>query len=87
LESPDRSIIESDSEVTIPNGTHILKGIVHGKTIELDQEPGLPDGQAVSVTVLPSTPTGEGLRRSFASWADGADDLDAFLDQVRRDLI
>ena len=31
----------------------ILKGIVHGKTIELEQEPGLPDGQEVSVVVQP----------------------------------
>ena len=30
-----------------------MKGIVHGKTIELDEEPGLPDGQEVSVTVEP----------------------------------
>jgi len=29
----------------------IFKGVVHGKTIELDQEPGLPDGQKVSVQV------------------------------------
>src|SRR5580700_6388145 len=30
-----------------------MKGVVHGKVIELDQEPGLPDGQEVSVTVEP----------------------------------
>ena len=30
-----------------------LTGIVHGKVIELEQEPGLPDGQAVSVTLQP----------------------------------
>jgi hypothetical protein len=28
-----------------------LRGIVRGKVIELDQEPGLPDGQEVSVTL------------------------------------
>jgi hypothetical protein len=35
-----------------------LKGIVHGKVIELDQEPGLPDGQEVSVTLqsIPEAP-------------------------------
>jgi hypothetical protein len=27
------------------------KGVVHGKTIELDREPGLPDGQKVCVQV------------------------------------
>jgi hypothetical protein len=47
-----------------------LKGIVHGKTIELEQEPGLPDGQEVSVVVHPletaerRLPPGEGIRRS-----------------------
>ena len=34
----------------------VLKGIVHGKTIELEQEPGLPEGQVVSVTVQPVVP-------------------------------
>jgi hypothetical protein len=36
--------------------TTSLKGIVHGKVIELDQEPGLPDGQQVSVTLQPISP-------------------------------
>jgi hypothetical protein len=31
----------------------IFRGIVHGKTIELDQELGLPEGQSVEVTVQP----------------------------------
>jgi hypothetical protein len=31
-----------------------LKGVVHGKTIELDREPGLPEGQEVTVTVEPT---------------------------------
>jgi hypothetical protein len=29
----------------------ILNGIVHGKTIELEQSSGLPDGQQVHVTI------------------------------------
>jgi hypothetical protein len=33
--------------------TTALKGIVHGKIIELEQEPGLPDGQAVSIELRP----------------------------------
>jgi len=28
-----------------------LQGVIHGKTIELEREPGLPDGEAVSVAV------------------------------------
>jgi hypothetical protein len=31
----------------------IMKGVIHGKTIELDREPGLTDGQTVVVTVQP----------------------------------
>jgi hypothetical protein len=32
-----------------------LKGIIHGKIIELDREAGLPDGQEVAVIVEPVT--------------------------------
>ena len=31
----------------------ILNGVIHGKTIELDTEPGLDDGQEVSVEIRP----------------------------------
>jgi len=34
-----------------------LRGIVHGKVIELDQAPGLPDGQEVSITLQPVVPS------------------------------
>jgi hypothetical protein len=70
-----------------------LQGIVHGKIIELDNEPGFPDGQRVSLIVQPSEadssaeknlPPGEGLRRSFGTWADEAEELDAYLEWNRR---
>ena len=35
-----------------------LRGVVHGRTIELVREPGLPDGQAVTVEIEPVTETG-----------------------------
>lgn len=62
----------------------ILKGTIHGKMIELEQTPGLRDGQAVSVTLSAALPAGDGLRRAFGAWAD-APELDTFLDDVRRD--
>jgi hypothetical protein len=37
----------------MPNHGTALKGVVHGRVIELEQELGLPDGQAVRVTVTP----------------------------------
>ena len=68
----------------------VFDGVVHGKMIELAQEPGLPDGQAVSVIVKPvgssveQLPPGEGLRRAFGAWADDAEELDRFLAETRR---
>lgn len=69
----------------------VFKGIIHGKTIELAQEPGIPDGQEVSVTVQPSTrakdtpeylPPGEGIRRSSGAWAEEAEELDRYIESV-----
>jgi hypothetical protein len=65
--------------------TGIIKGVVRGRTIELEREPGLPDGQVVSVLLRPAATTGDGLRRAFGAWSDDAGELDAFLEQVRRD--
>lgn len=67
----------------------VFAGIIHGKTIELIDAPGLPDGQAVSVVVQPlesienHLPPGEGLRRAFGSWAEDASELDKFLEEIR----
>jgi len=71
--------------MTMTSGTVIVKGVIRGKTIELDREPGLPDGQVVSVVLRPALPPGEGLRRSFGAWADGGKQLDKFLDEIYRD--
>ena len=63
------------------------QGVIHGKIIELEQEPGFPDGQRVEVTMTPlpqeqaeKLPPGEGLRRAFGTWAEDAKELDDFLD-------
>ena len=63
----------------------ILKGTVHGKTIELDESTGLPDGASVSVIVQPTPTTGDGLRRAFGAWADASEEVDQFLTDLRRD--
>jgi hypothetical protein len=54
-----------------------LRGVIHGRTIVLDEEPGLPDGAAVAVRVSEATATkdghmapGEGLRRAAGAWKD-----------------
>lgn len=68
----------------------VFAGVVHGKTIELAEAPGLPDGQAVSVIVNPVEPgtasssPGEGLRRAFGGWAEEGEELDRFLEWTRQ---
>lgn len=60
-------------------------GVVHGKTIEFQEELGLPDGEAVSVIVRRKLPPGEGIRRSAGACADAGEDLDWWLEGVYRD--
>jgi hypothetical protein len=62
-----------------------VKGVVHGKIIELEQDSGLPDGQAVSVALRPTLAPGEGLRAAFGAWSEDAQGLDEFVDQLYRD--
>ncbi len=46
-----------------------IQGVVHGKTIELEREPGLPDGQAVAVTIQRIEPVPDDLPRAEL-WMD-----------------
>jgi hypothetical protein len=70
------------------NGATFLSGVVHGKTVELDKDAGLPDGQRVSVLIQPKPqlklPPGEGLLRAFGGWSDDPQGVDGFVDEVRR---
>ena len=70
------------------NQPNVFKGTVRGKTIELDREPDLPDGQRVTVTLHPAAtpelPAGEGLRRACGAWAEDAEELDEFLEWNRQ---
>jgi hypothetical protein len=52
--------------------TKTLHGVVHGKTIELSEAPGVADGQEVEVVVkfsMASRPWGEGIRASAGAMA------------------
>ena len=63
--------------------TTILKGVVRGRTIELEDETHLPDGQEVEVTVHPIATTpqvpGDGIRSSAGGWSDDPDGVDEFV--------
>ncbi len=68
----------------------VMKGVVHGRTIELENEPGLPDGQPVSVTVEviaaeKSQAAFEAFKRAAGGWAnDNPEGLEQYLEQTRR---
>ena len=62
-----------------------VSGIMHGKMIDLQEDLGLPDGEAVTVIVRQLLPAGEGIRRSAGSWADGGEELDRWMEGVYRD--
>jgi len=68
----------------------VRRGVIHGKTIELDEDTGLSDGQEVNVLVQPveageqRLPPGEGLRRAFGGLAEDAEELDAYLEWNRQ---
>lgn len=65
----------------------MIRGTVRGKVIELDAETGLPDGQAVTVTIQSVTndseKSGEALKRAFGGWNDDDVGLDEFLEWNR----
>ena len=69
--------------------TKTLHGKVHGKTIELDEDLGVPEGQEVEITVrmVPSvntTRTGEGLLLTEGALADDPH-WDAIMEEVHNE--
>ena len=67
------------------SGSNAMRGIVHGKTIELESDLNLPEGQQVTVLVQPVLSPEEAIRQSFGGWAEDADELDEFLAGLRQD--
>ena len=69
--------------------TRTVHGTVHGKTIELDEDLGVAEGQEVElqVRVVPSTKTwGEGLRRCAGALAnEWTDEDDRILNEIYQD--
>ncbi len=67
--------------------TRTLLGKVHGKTIELDEDLGVLDGQTVEVQVRvllqPGRKAGDGLLRTEGALADDPE-WDAIMEEVHR---
>lgn len=73
--------------------TKVLRGVVHGRTIELDAETGLEDGRAVEVVLrakdLPGPPPGwkhGGTETAAGMMAlDWTDEDDRVFEEIYRD--
>ena len=69
--------------------SRILHGVVHGKTIELADDPGIADGQSVEVVVRPAKadkPWGDGIRSSAGALADDwTEEDDRILEEIYQD--
>ena len=67
--------------------TKMLHGKAHGRTIELEEDLGLSEGQEVEVQVKPlpqAKKWGEGILRSAGGWADYPE-LDATMEQIHQE--
>jgi hypothetical protein len=64
----------------------ILHGTIHGKTIELDEDPGAVDGQEVEVQVKVISPAkkwGDGILRTAGALADDPH-WDAIMEEIHQ---
>ncbi|MFO0944534.1 MAG: hypothetical protein U1D30_01100 [Planctomycetota bacterium] len=64
-----------------------LQGTVHGRTIQLDQDPGMADGQKVEVQVVVVSDQetwGDGIRRSAGGWVNHPE-MDAIMEKIQQE--
>ena len=64
-----------------------VHGVIHGRTIELDEDLGVLEGQAVEVQVKMVSNNlnwGEGIRRSAGGWKDYPE-MESIMDKIQRD--
>ena len=69
--------------------TRTMHGKVHGRTIQLDEDPGVAEGQQVEIT-LKTVPAkkawGDGLRRCAGALADAwTEEDDRILEEIHQD--
>lgn len=69
--------------------TKTIHGRIHGKTIELDVDLGIADGEEVEVIVKPKKPKrpwGDGIKRSAGALADSwTEEDDRILSEIQED--
>jgi hypothetical protein len=63
-----------------------VHGKIRGRTIELDEDPGIADGQQVEITfktIPPPRPWGEGILRTAGALADDPE-WDEIMEEIYR---
>jgi hypothetical protein len=63
-------------------------GTIRGNTVELDESPGLPGGQSLTVILRPVLASREGLKLAACAWQDAGEEFGEWEDMMRhsRDL-
>jgi hypothetical protein len=80
-------MVEDDDVSEKPPATKTIHGRIHGKTIELDEELGVAEGQEVEVQVTivqPARKCGEGILRSAVGWVEYPE-MDAIMERIQQD--
>jgi hypothetical protein len=62
----------------------VFRGVVRGKSIELEEAHSFPDGVSVTVEIHLQREPGDGIRASAGAWADAGEELDHWLEDVHR---
>ena len=68
----------------MPTSPLTMRGVVHGKTIEVEGNLNLPEGQEVAIIVQPLLSPEEAIRRSAGGWSDDPEGVDRFVEEMRR---
>ena len=68
-------------------GPKVLRGVVHGKVIKLDDDTGIADGESVEITVrrvaAPDRKPGDGLLRTEGALAEDPE-WDAIMEEIQQ---
>ena len=62
----------------------VFTGVIRGRIIELDTDPGLAEGQSVVVIIHEPRGSIDGLRAAFGGWSDDPEGLDRYLEWNRQ---
>ncbi len=66
------------------NSPSAMRGVVHGKTIEVEGDLNLPEGQQVAIIVQPLLSPEQAIRQSAGGWSDDPEGVDRFVEEMRR---